>query len=214
MADDAPGHDAPTPSLKSQMLRTALHEAIRSGETTEAEQRPVFAFLDLTDRYKAIPADPDFKVSFLGLGHVQVMWGGDNAVHHEAFMAHHAWKAAGLTVEQWKEIRDNELRHAELSGRLPRVASFRASSKSGEEVDIWICNWEVALRLALAGPWRTEIKRNVSPALQLASRSAGITTRTRLYGIDLDVREPLPSTEVAEYQVHLGPLPDHLRGSR
>ncbi|GAB3169797.1 hypothetical protein [Streptomyces incanus] len=213
MADDAAGHDAPPPSLKSksQMLRDALREAIAAGETTEAEQRPVFAFLDLADRYGATPADPGYMTNFLGLGEVQLMWGGDHATHHEAFMAHNVQRTTGLTLAEWEQIRDAELRHAERSGRLPRVASFRASTSSGEEVDIWVCNWEVALRMALAGPWGAEIRRNVSPALRLASRSVGITSRTRLYGIELDMTEPVPSSEVARHQVHLGPIPDHLR---
>lgn len=207
MADDP--HDAESavrPSLKSRLMRDAIREAIASGETTAAEQRSTLAFFDLVDRYGATPADPGFKADFLGLGEVRVMWGGDNAVHHEAFLALDVQRATGVTSAEWSSIRDDELDQAARAGKLPRVSSFPAAASEGTAVDLWVCNWEVALRMALAGPWGAEIKHNVSPALRLASRSVGITSRTRLLGIDLDMDAPTPSCEVAAHQVHVGPF--------
>ncbi|WP_406360332.1 hypothetical protein OID55_10975 [Streptomyces sp. NBC_00715] len=211
MADDPHGAEsAVRPSLKSKLIRDGIREAIASGETTEAEQRPALALFDLVDRYGATPADPGFKADFLGLGEVRVMWGGDNAVHHEAFLALDVQRTTGVTSTEWRSIRDDELDQAARAGMLPRVSSFPAAGSDGTPVDLWVCNWEVALRMALAGPWGAEIKHNVSPALRLASRSVGITTRHRLYGIDLNMDAPVPSPEVAEHQVHAGPF-DALR---
>jgi hypothetical protein len=178
---------------------------------------------DLAERHGQHIPDPLRPAQpFAGLGNLRAALVDPEDGDASFFFVHEVLDITGATPEQWHQLRDEELAEAAAEPAvMPRVDEFTDYRADGGSHQVPVCNWQVALLLALDGPWSRELMSNLRPAFRKAAVASGIADQINVVRIDDDgtVQEtgetmadailrdgPLPSDEVIREQIRRGPL--------
>ncbi|WP_432091796.1 hypothetical protein [Streptomyces sp. NRRL F-5630] len=202
-------------------LRAVVRRDRKAGRLRRHHAKTVLSVCDLAERHDRLVPAPGQTVGFLGLGNLRAVL-ADTDREADWFFVHEVLEISGATAEDWHRIHDEEITEAaQEPAVLPRVDEYTMHTPDGDQHQVPVCNWQIALLLALEGPWGPELMRNVEPALQrsILDTGAGDNIAVARVGEDGVFREtgeslsdairaggPLPSPEVIRHQIQAGPL--------
>lgn len=203
-------------------FRAAVRRDRAARKIARHKARTLMSLCDLAERQNRLVPDITQRVGFMGLGELRPALAD---VHCEAdfFFVHEVLEATGATPEQWHQLYDEEIEECEEAGDdiPPRVDAYTMHQPDGSTYDVPVCNWQIALLLALEGPWGKELMTNITPAFRRAMVETGIGDSISAVRLDDDGNAvitgesltdviladgPLPSPEVVKQQIANGPL--------
>ncbi|BBA99242.1 hypothetical protein RVR_5781 [Actinacidiphila reveromycinica] len=205
----------PLPALPAH-YRAAVRRDRAAGRLKKHSARTLMSICDLAERHNRLIPDISKVTAFMGLGELSHVLADPTDGDGDWFFVHEVLKLAGATPELWAEIRDGEIAEAAAEPPVPpRVDEYTVYSGDGTSHQVPVCNWQVAMDIALSGPWGDELMENILPSLRLAAIESGLAEKfeTVLLGDDGTVQPggtladlirangPLPSREVARQQV-------------
>jgi hypothetical protein len=210
-------------SLDPKSFRAQVRRDRAAGRLARYKARRIFSVCDVAERHgQHIPSPLQTAQPFAGLGNLRAALVDPEDGDASFFFVHEVLEITGATPEQWHKLRDEELAEAaEEPAVPPRVDEFTDYRADGGTHQVPVCNWQVALLLALDGPWGKELMSNLRPAFRKAAVESGIADRIDVVRIGGDgiarytgesmadvflADGPLPSDEVIREQIRRGPL--------
>ncbi|WP_406457058.1 hypothetical protein OH768_24800 [Streptomyces sp. NBC_01622] len=203
-------------------FRAQIRRDRNAGRIARYKARTIFSVCDLAERQSRNIPDVHKTVGFMGLGSLRPALADPDDGDGDWFFVHEVLDITGATPEQWHQLRDEEIAEsAEEPATVPRVDEFTNHRADGGTHQVPVCNWQVALLLALDGPWGEELMANAMPAFRRAAVESGIADRIDVVRIAEDgtahetgesmaeaiLRDgPLPSAEVVREQIRRGPF--------
>ena len=203
-------------------FRASIRRSRNAGKLARYKARTIFSVCDLAERQGRNIPDVSMTVSFMGLGSLRPALADPEDGDGDWFFVHEVLEITGATPEQWHRLREEELvEAAEEPPTVPRVDEFTNHRADGGHHQVPVCNWQMAMLLALDGPWGKELFANVQPAFRKAAVASGIgdgigVVRIGDDGVARETGEtlteailrdgPLPSDEVIREQIRRGPL--------
>ncbi|WP_326597770.1 hypothetical protein [Streptomyces sp. NBC_01803] len=223
-AGDTPGRPGPA---DPKTYRATIRRDRKAGRLRRYRARTLLSVCDLAERQgRLIPQLPD-PIGFMGLGSLRCVL-ADTGRDADWFFVHEVLSITGATPEQWHRMRDDEIAEASQDPPVaPRIDEYTVHMPDGRTYPVPVCNWQMALLLALEGPWGNELMDNIQPALRRSVIASGLGDRfkvARLAGdgtatytgetlTDVILADgPLPSAEVAKHQIAQGPFGALRRG--
>lgn len=210
-------------SFDPEFFRATIHEHIESGALAAHNGRTVLSVCDLAERHGRHLTDAAQAVTFMGLPEklTPVLADPRNGDSDWYFVGS-VLAATGATRQQWEQVRDDEIAESAVEPAVPpRVDTVTSYEADGTTHTLDVCNWQMALLLALDGPWGEELLANAQPAFRRVMVETGLGDQFQTVQIaeDGSVHEtgesvtdailaegPLPSAEVAREQIRRGPL--------
>lgn len=212
-------------SVDPKTYRATIRRDRNAGHLPSYRARTLMAVCDLAERQEHHLADIRQTVTFMGLGKLRPVLADPRDGEGDFYFVHEVLDITGATPDQWHQIRDDEIAEAaeEADGRTwpARVDEYTNHCADGSSHQVPVCNWQMALMLALEGPWGKELMANAQPAFRriMVETGLGDTFQTVRIGEDGVAREtgesltdvilaegPLPSAEVAREQIRRGPF--------
>jgi hypothetical protein len=209
-------------SVDPKHFRASIRRDRNAGRIARYKARTIFSVCDLAERHGRNIPDVHKTVSFMGLGSLRPALADPEDGDGDWFFVHEVLDITGATPEQWHQLHDEEIAEsAEEPATVPRVDEFTNHRADGGTHQVPVCNWQMAMLLALDGPWGKELMSNVMPAFRRAAVESGIAERIDVVRIaedgtaletgetmaDAFLRDgPLPSPEVIREQIRRGPL--------
>jgi hypothetical protein len=210
-------------SIDPKTFRAQVHRDRAAGRLARYKARRLREVCNLAERHdQHIPAPLRPPQPFAGLGNLRAALVDPEDGDATFFFVHEVLDITGATPEQWHQLRDEELAEAaEEPAVMPRVDEFTDYRADGSRHQVPVCNWQMALMLALDGPWGKELMANVQPAFRKAAVESGIADQIDVVRIGDDgiarytgetmadavlADGPLPSDEVIREQIRRGPL--------
>ncbi|MFK0151165.1 hypothetical protein ACIQVK_03670 [Streptomyces sp. NPDC090493] len=209
-------------SIDPKPFRASILRYMEDGQLPEHKGRNALDLCDLAERHGRHLADPQQPVPFMGLAEITPILadpeGGPDLWYYVGALL----EATGATRQQWEQLRDEEIAEAaEEPAVPPRVDTITVYDEDGSTHELAVCNWQVAMLLALEGPWRKELMANLRPAFRKAAVASGIADQIDVVRVGGDgiarytgetmadvflADGPLPSDEVIREQIQRGPL--------
>ena len=209
-------------SIDPKPFRASIHRYMEDGQLTAHNGLTSLSLCDLADRHGRHLTDPQQTVTLMGLAEVTPVLADPVDGDSDWYFVGSVLEATGATWRQWEQLRDEEIAEAaEEPAVPPRVDTVTSYEEDGSTHQLAVCNWQMAMLLALDGPWGKELMSNVQPAFRKAALSSGIADRIGVVRIGEDgtahttgetmadafLRNgPLPSDEVIREQIRRGPL--------
>ena len=209
-------------SIDPKHFRAQIRRDRDAGRLARYKARTIFSVCDLAERHGQGIPDVNRTEMFMGLGKLRPALADLEDGSASFFFVHEVLEVTGATPEQWHQLRDEEIAEAaEEPATTPRVDEFTNHRADGGTHQVPVCNWQMALLLALDGPWGKELMANVRPAFRKAAAASGIADQINVVRIaedgtahetgetmaDAFLRDgPLPSDEVIREQIRRGPL--------
>ncbi|MEH0423156.1 hypothetical protein [Streptomyces sp. B21-083] len=203
-------------------FRAQIRRDRNAGRIARYKARTVFSVCDLAERHGRNIPDVHKTVGFMGLGELRPALADPTDGDGDWFFVHEVLEITGATPEQWHQLHDEEIAEAaEEPAVPPRVDEFTNHRADGGSHQVPVCNWQMAMLLALEGPWGKELMANVMPAFRRAAVESGIGDQIDVVRIGDDgiarhtgetmtaailADGPLPSAEVVREQIRRGPL--------
>jgi hypothetical protein len=204
-------------------FRATIHGHIESGALAAHDGQTVLSVCDLAERHGRHLADSQQTVTFMGLPEkLTPVLADPRDGDSDWYFVGSVLLATGATRQQWEQVRDDEIAEAAVEPAVPpRVDTVTAYEADGTTHTLDVCNWQMALLLALDGPWGGELMANAQPAFRRVMVETGLGDQFQTVRIAEDgaVHEtgesvtdailaegPLPSAEVAREQIRRGPL--------
>ncbi len=209
-------------SVDPKHFRASIRRDRAAGRIARYKARTIFSVCDLAERQGCNIPDVHRTETFMGLGELRPALADPEDGAGDWFFVHEVLEITGATPEQWHQIHDEEITEsAEEPATVPRVDEFTNHRADGGTHQVPVCNWQIALLLALDGPWGKELMANVRPAFRKAALTSGIADQINVVRIaedgtmhetgetmaDAFLRDgPVPSDEVIREQIRRGPL--------
>ncbi|GHJ01584.1 hypothetical protein TPA0906_34490 [Streptomyces olivaceus] len=209
-------------SVDPKAMRATVRRDRASGKVARYRARTVLSACDLAERHNRHIPGPDQSTMFMGLGELRPALIDPVDGDGDWFFVHEVLDLTGATPEQWHRLHDEEIAEAaEEPPVLPRVDEYTQHSADGGSHQVPVCNWQMAMMLALDGPWGEELMTNAMPALRRALVETGLGDELEAVRLDEDgtvhqtgetltdvilADGPLPSAEVVREQIRRGPL--------
>ncbi|MEU9405073.1 hypothetical protein AB0E08_05095 [Streptomyces sp. NPDC048281] len=215
-------------SLDPKSFRAQVRRDRAAGRIARYRARTVLSVCDLAERHGQHLPNVTRTETFMGLGPIPAALADPEDGRATWFRVHEVLAITGAAPEQWHQLRDEEIADAaEEPAVPPRVDAYTNHRADGGHHQVPVCNWQVALMLALDGPWGAELMSNVMPAFRKAAVASGIADQVDVVRIGDDgiarytgetmadaIRAdgPLPSDEVIHEQIRRGPFGNLLDG--
>ena len=209
-------------SVDPKRFRASIRRDRDAGRIARYKARTIFSVCDLAERQGRNIPDVNKTIAFMGLGSLRPALADPADGDGDFFFVHEVLEITGATPEQWHQLREEEIAEsAEEPVTTPRVDEFTNHRADGGTHQVPVCNWQMALLLALDGPWGKELMANVRPVFRKAAIASGIADQISVVRIaedgtahetgetmaDAFLRDgPLPSDEVIREQIQRGPL--------
>lgn len=209
-------------SVDPKHFRASIRRDRNAGRIARYKARTIFSVCDLAERHGRNIPDVHKTVGFMGLGQLRPALADPTDGDGDWFFVHEVLDITGATPEQWHQLHDEEITEsAEEPATVPRVDEFTNHRADGGTHQVPVCNWQIALLLALDGPWGKELMANAMPAFRRAAVESGIAGQVDVVRIagdgtvhvtgetmaDAVLRDgPLPSPEVIREQIRRGPF--------
>lgn len=209
-------------SLDPKTLRADTRRDRAAHRLPRYKARTILSACDLAEKHSRHLPHPEQRTNFMGLGPLRPALVDPDDGDGDWFFVHEVLELTGATAEQWHRIHDDEITEAaEEPPVLPRVDAYASHRADGGRHDVPVCNWQMALMLALEGPWGDELMANAMPAFRRAFVESGLGDQVDVVRIGDDgvarhtgetatdailADGPLPSAEVVREQVRRGPL--------
>jgi hypothetical protein len=209
-------------SVDPKHFRASIHRDRNAGRLARHKARTIFSVCDLAERHSRNIPDVHKTITFMGLGELRPALADPADGDGDWFFVHEVLEITGATPEQWHQLREAEVAESsEEPPTPPRVDEFTQHNADGSTHQVPVCNWQMALMLALDGPWGEELMANAMPAFRRAAVESGIADQINVVRIaedgtahetgetmaDAVLRDgPLPSPEVIREQIRRGPL--------
>lgn len=209
-------------SVDPKTFRASIRRDRNAGRIARYKARTIFSVCDLAERHGQHIPDVHRTETFMGLGKLRPALADPEDGAASFFFVHEVLDITGATPEQWHQLHDEEIAEsAEEPATTPRVDEFTNHRADGGTHQVPVCNWQIALLLALDGPWGEELMSNVQPAFRKAAVASGIADQINVVRIaedgtayetgetmaDAFLRDgPVPSDEVIREQIRRGPL--------
>lgn len=209
-------------SVDPKHFRASTRRDRNAGRLARYKARTIFSVCDLAERHGRNIPDVQKTMTFMGLGELRPALADPADGDGDWFFVHEVLEITGATPEQWHRLRDEELAEAGAEPAVtPRVDEFTNHRADGSAHQVPVCNWQMALMLALDGPWGKELMANAEPAFRRIVVETGLGDSFQAVRIGEDGRAqvtgesltdvilaegPLPSAEVAREQIRRGPL--------
>jgi hypothetical protein len=209
-------------SIDPKTFRASILRDRDAGRIARYKARTIFSVCDLAERHSRNIPDVTKTMTFMGLGELRPALADPTGGDGDWFFVHEVLAITGATPEQWHQLRAEEIAEsAEEPPTAPRVDEFTQYLAGGGSQQVPVCNWQMALMLALDGPWGEELMANAMPAFRRAAVESGIADQIDVVRIaedgtahktgetmaDAVLRDgPLPSAEVIREQIQRGPL--------
>ncbi|WP_405841572.1 hypothetical protein [Streptomyces sp. NBC_01518] len=203
-------------------FREQIRRDRNAGRIARYKARTIFSVCDLAERHGQHIPDVHRTETFMGLGKLRPALADPEDGDASFFFVHEVLDITGATPEQWHQLRDEEIAEsAEEPATVPRVDEFTNHRADGGSHQVPVCNWQMAMLLALDGPWGKELTANMQPVFRRAAVESGIADQINVVRIAEDgtahetgetmadvIRSegPLPSPEVMREQIRRGPL--------
>lgn len=216
-------------SIDPKAFRDRILRYMEDGRLTAHNGLTSLSFCDLAERQGRHLTDPQQAVTLMGLAEVTPVLADPVDGDSDWYFVGSVLEATGATWRQWEQLRDEEIAEAaEEPAVPPRVDTVTSYEEDGSTHQLAVCNWQMAMLLALDGPWGKELMANAQPALRRAMVETGLgdslpAVRIAEDGTAYETGEsltaailadgPLPSAEVAREQIRRGPL-GALEGAR
>ncbi|MET9411303.1 hypothetical protein ABZX90_37000 [Streptomyces sp. NPDC002935] len=217
-------------SMDPKTLRAVARRDRAAKKVARYQARTILAVCNLAERHgRHVPA-VGHRTSFMGLGELRPALIDPSDGDGDWFFVHEVLEITGATPEQWHQLYDEEIAEAaEEPPVLPRVDEYTQHRADGGSHQVPVCNWQMALMLALDGPWGKELMANITPAFRRAAVESGIADQIQVVRLAEDgtahetgesmtdailADGPLPSAEVVREQIRRGPLGNLLDGDR
>lgn len=209
-------------SVDPKHFRASIRRDRNAGRIARYKARTIFSVCDLAERQGQHIPDVHRTETFMGLGKLRPALADPEDGAASFFFVHEVLDITGATPEQWHQLHDEEIAEsAEEPATTPRVDEFTHHRADGGHHQVPVCSWQMAMLLALDGPWGKELMANVLPAFRRAAVESGIADQINVVRIaedgtayetgetmtDAVLRNgPLPSKEVIREQIRRGPL--------
>lgn len=210
-------------SIDPKAFRDSIRKLIDDGQLPLHNGQTALSFCDFAEQHGRHLAAPGLTSIFMGLGEVTPVFAEPvDGERGNWYFVGSALEATGATWQQWEQLRDEEIAEAaEEPAVPPRVDTITSYEEDGSTHQLAVCNWQMAMLLALDGPWGKELMANVMPAFRRAAVESGIADKINVVRIAEDgtAREtgetmadaflrdgPIPSDEVIREQIRRGPL--------
>lgn len=210
-------------SVDPKHFRSSIRKLIDDGQLPLHNGQTALSLCDFAEQHGRHLAAPEQTSTFMGLGEVTAVFSEPvDGQHGNWYFVGSVLEATGATWQQWEQLRDEEITEAaEEPAVPPRVDTITSYEEDGSTHQLPVCNWQMALLLALDGPWSKELMANVRPAFRKAAIASGIADQINVVRIaedgtvhetgetmaDAFLRDgPLPSDEVIREQIRRGPL--------
>lgn len=193
-----------------------------AGRLPRYRARTLLSVCDLAERQGRHVADIRKSIGFMGLGELRPVLADPTDGDGDWFFVHDVLTITGATPEQWHQLHDEEIAEAaEDPPVAPRVDEYACHRADGGSHQVPVCNWQMALLLALDGPWGKELMDNVTPAFRRTMVETGLGDEFQVVRLADDgtarytgesmtdailANGPLPSAEVVREQIRRGPL--------
>lgn len=209
-------------SVDPKTMRATARRDRATGKVARYKARTVLSVCDLAERHGRLVPGIGRATAFMGLGELRPALIDPTDGDGDWFFVHEVLELTGATPEQWHQLHDEEIAEAaEEPPVLPRVDEYTQYRADGGSHQVPVCNWQMAMMLALDGPWGKELMANAMPAFRRAVVESGIADQidvvrvaddgtARLTGQTMTeailADGPLPSAEVVREQIRRGPL--------
>lgn len=209
-------------SVDPTTMRAVMRKARANGQIARYRARTVLSVCDLAERHGRHIPDTTQTVTFMGLGTLRPALADPANGDGDWYFVHEVLEITGATPEQWHRLREEEIAEAaEVPPVAPRVDEFTHHRADGGSHQVPVCNWQMALMLALDGPWGKELMVNSEAAFRRIMVETGLGDSFPAVRVDEDgtahetgetltdvilADGPLPSAEVAREQIRRGPL--------
>lgn len=209
-------------SVDPSVMRARMQQPEIARALSASHARTLLSVCELAERHEHHVANIADTVTFMGLGQLSPVLADARNGDADWYYVEQVLDVTGATANQWREIRDDEIAEAAEERDWPaRVDEYTSHRADGTTRQMAVCNWQMALMLALSGPWGTELMQAAEPAFRRAMVETGLgdqfqTVRVDGNGVAHETGEtltdailadgPLPSAEVAREQVRRGPL--------
>lgn len=209
-------------SVDPKSLRAQARRDRAAGHVARYKVRTTLSVCDLAERHGRHIPDLTRSVGFMGLGSLRPVLADPTDGDADWYFVHEVLAITGASSDQWHQLREQEIAEAaEEPPVAPRVDEYTNYRADGGHHQVPVCNWQMALLLALDGPWGKELLDNAMPAFRKAAIASGIADQVDVVRIDGDglarhtgesmadaiLRDgPLPSDEVIREQIRRGPL--------
>ncbi|MFF7949393.1 hypothetical protein [Streptomyces griseorubiginosus] len=209
-------------SVDPKTMRATARRDRAAGKVARYKARTVLSVCDLAERHNRLVPGAGRATMFMGLGELRPVLIDPTDGDGDWFFVHEVLELTGATPEQWHQLRDEEIAEAAEEPPVPpRVDEYTQYRADGGSHQVPVCNWQMALMLALEGPWGKELMTNAMPALRRAMVETGLGDQFDAVRVDengvahytgetlTDVvmaDGPLPSAEVAREHIRRGPL--------
>lgn len=209
-------------SIDPRPFRASILRYMENGQLAEHNGLTNLSLCDLAERHDRHIANPQQAVTFMGLAEITPILADPEDRAGDWYFVGSVLEATGATMRQWEQLRDEEITEAAQEPPVrPRVDTVTVYDEDGSTHQVAVCNWQMALLLALDGPWGKELMANVRPAFRKAAVASGIADQINVVRVAEDgaVHEtgetiadvflaegPLPSDEVIREQIQRGPL--------
>lgn len=210
-------------SIDPKPFRDSIRKLIDDGLLPLHNGQTALSLCDFAEKHGRRLAAPGLTCIFMGLAEVTPVFA--EPVDGETgnwYYVGSVLEATGATLRQWEQLRDEEIAEAaEEPAVPPRVDTVTVYEEDGSTHQLPVCNWQMAMLLALDGPWGEELTTNVMPAFRKAALNSGIADEINVVRIaedgtacetgetmaDAFLRDgPIPSDEVIREQIRRGPL--------
>ncbi|MEU9285994.1 hypothetical protein AB0D57_15020 [Streptomyces sp. NPDC048275] len=209
-------------SVDPKTMRASVRRDRATKSLARYKARTILSACELAERHgRHIPA-PHQRTVFMGLGELRPALIDPTDGDGDWFFVHEVLELTGATPEQWHQLHDEEIADAvEEPPVLPRVDEYTQHRAEGGSRQVPVCNWQMAMMLALDGPWGKELMANAMPAFRRAAVESGIADQINVVRLADDgtahatgetmtdailADGPLPSAEVVREQIRRGPL--------
>lgn len=209
-------------SIDPNTLRAKARRERADKKIARYQARTLLSMCDLAERHGRLVPENHRRTVFMGLGELRPALIDPTDGDGDWFFVHEVLDLTGATPEQWHQLHDEEIAEAaEEPPVLPRVDEYTNHRADGGSHQVPVCNWQMAMLLALDGPWGKELMTNAMPAFRRAMVETGIGDNIQTVRVDEDgtvhytgetlteavlADGPLPSAEVAREQIRRGPL--------
>lgn len=209
-------------SIDPKTFRASIRRDRSAGRLARYKARTIFSVCDLAERHGRNVPDVHQTVTFMGLGVLRPALADPASGDGDWYFVHEVLEITGATSEQWHQLRDEEIAEAAEEPPVPpRVDEFTNHRADGGHHQVPVCNWQMALMLALDGPWGKELMANAEPAFRRIMVETGLGDNFQAVRLGEDgtahvtgesltdvilADGPLPSAEVAREQIRRGPL--------
>lgn len=211
----------PLPAIPAH-YRAGVRRDRKAGRVPQHGARTLMSICDLAERHDRLIPDITKVTPFMGLGDLSSVLADPGDGRPDWFFVHEVLAITGATPKLWFSVRDEEIAEAaEEPPVSPRVDEYTVHNADGTTHQVPVCNWQMAMDLALRGPWGEEVMANALPAMRLAAIETGLAEQFPVVRVDEDgsvietgetladvirADDPLPSREVARQQIANGPL--------